>query len=65
MAVRDPVAALPSTGMSVVKPRSELAYRQLATDTIHVEDWKTVPSKSAKARSRAIGRMMLRAVSDG
>ena len=54
-----------SAGSSVVKLRSEPEDGQLAPDTIHGEDLKTQPSKPGNVRSRAIGRMMFRALSDG
>ncbi|KAA9382427.1 hypothetical protein [Neorhizobium galegae] len=50
---------------SALKLRPELEYRKLASDIIRSQDWKSLPQKSGRARDRAIGKLMLRALNDG
>lgn len=61
----DPYAPLPAQLTSPLKIRREPEYRQLASDIIRSQAWKTLPPKSGRARNRAIGRLMHRALNDG
>jgi hypothetical protein len=49
---------------SVLNLRAETEYRQLARGIVESEGWKSLPSKAGRARNRAIGRLMLRALND-
>ncbi len=49
---------------SVLNLRAESEYRQLARSIVGSEGWKSLPSKTGRARSRAIGKLMLRALND-
>lgn len=49
---------------SVLNLRAETEYRQLARGIVGSQEWKSLPSKAGRARSRAIGRLMLRALND-
>ncbi len=50
---------------SAVKLRSETEYRQLARGIVESQGWSSLPPKSGRARNRAIGKLMLRALNDG
>lgn len=63
--VPDPHATLPAQVTSHSKLRSESECRKLASDIIQSQGWKSLPQKSGRARNRAIGRLMLRALNDG
>ncbi|MUO44718.1 TniQ family protein [Agrobacterium vitis] len=63
--VPDPYAPLPAQLTSPLKLRPEPEYRQLASDIIRSQAWKSLPPKSGRARNRAIGRLMHRALNDG
>jgi len=54
----------PTRTASVVNLRAETEYRQLARGIIQSEGWKSLPSKAGRARNRAIGKLMLRALND-
>lgn len=54
----------PKRAASVVNLRAETEYRQLARGIIQSEGWKSLPSKAGRARNRAIGKLMLRALND-
>lgn len=47
--VRDPHAPLPAQVTSPLKLRPEPEYRQLASDIIHSQAWKSLPPKSGRA----------------
>ncbi|TAU12960.1 hypothetical protein ELI13_38325 [Rhizobium ruizarguesonis] len=64
-AVQDPHAPLPTQVTSALKLRPEPEYRKLASDIIRSQAWRSLPQKSNRARNRAIGRLMLRALNDG
>lgn len=49
---------------SVLNLRAETEYRQLARGIVESEGWKSLPSKTGRARNRAIGKLMLRALND-
>lgn len=49
---------------SVLNLRAETEYRQLARGIVESEGWKSLPPKTGRARNRAIGRLMLRALND-
>jgi hypothetical protein len=49
---------------SVLNLRAETEYRQLARGIVESEGWKSLPPEAGRARSRAIGKLMLRALSD-
>lgn len=49
---------------SVLSLRAETGYRQLARGIIQSEGWKSLPAKAGRARNRAIGKLMLRALND-
>ncbi len=49
---------------SVLNLRAETEYRQLARGIVESEGWKSLPSKAGRARNRAIGKLMLRALND-
>jgi hypothetical protein len=63
--VPDPYAPLPAQLTSPLRLRPEPEYRQLASDIIRSQAWKSLPPKSGRARNRAIGRLMHRALNDG
>ncbi|CUX65103.1 hypothetical protein CFBP6626_23865 (plasmid) [Agrobacterium tumefaciens] len=63
--VRDSLAPLPAQLTSHLKLRPEPEYRKLASDIIRSQAWKSLPPKSGRARDRAIGKLMLRALNDG
>ncbi|WP_245507304.1 hypothetical protein [Rhizobium sp. PP-CC-3G-465] len=63
--VPDPYAPLAAQLTSPLKLRPEPEYRQLASDIIRSQAWKSLPPKSGRARNRAIGKLMLRALNDG
>lgn len=50
---------------SVLNLRAETEYRQLARGIVESEGWKSLPPKTGRARNRAIGRLMLRALNEG
>lgn len=50
---------------SVLNLRAETEYRQLARGMVESEGWKSLPSKAGRARNRAIGKLMLRALNGG
>lgn len=54
----------PTRAASVLNLRAETEYQQLARDIIESEGWQSLPSKTGRARSRAIGKLMLRALND-
>ena len=54
----------PTLAAPVLNIRSETEYRQLARGIVESEGWKSLPSKAGRARNRAIGRLMLRALND-
>jgi hypothetical protein len=54
----------PTRAASVVNLRAETEYRQLARGIIQSEGWKSLPAKAGRARSRAIGKLMLSALND-
>jgi hypothetical protein len=54
----------PTRAASLVNLRAETEYRQLARGIIQSEGWKSLPSKAGRARNRAIGKLMLRALND-
>jgi len=56
---------LPTRATSVLNLRAETEYRQLARGIVESEGWKSVLSKTGRARNRAIGKLMLRALNDG
>ncbi|API55171.1 hypothetical protein BMW22_26655 (plasmid) [Rhizobium leguminosarum] len=58
-------APFPTQVASAVKLRPEHEYGKLATDIIQSAGWKSLPPKAGRARNRAIGRLMLRALNDG
>ncbi|OOO42075.1 hypothetical protein BS629_34080 [Rhizobium leguminosarum bv. viciae USDA 2370] len=58
-------ASLPPRAASVIKLRAETEYRQLARGIIGSQDWKALPSKEGRARNRAIGKLMHRALNNG
>jgi hypothetical protein len=58
-------APLPTQVASTVELRPEHEYGKLATDIIQSDCWKSLPPKAGRARSRAIGRLMLRALNGG
>ncbi|CCE98635.1 hypothetical protein SFHH103_04145 (plasmid) [Sinorhizobium fredii HH103] len=43
----------------------ECDYQRLATEIVQSEGWKSLPQKSGRARSWAVGRMMHRGLNDG
>ncbi|MBY5827384.1 hypothetical protein HFN54_33805 [Rhizobium leguminosarum] len=55
----------PTRATSVLNLRAETEYRQLARGIVESEGWKSLPSKTGRARNRAIGKLMLRALNDG
>lgn len=55
----------PTRVASVLNLRPETEYRQLARGIVESEGWKSLPSKTGRARNRAIGKLMLRALNDG
>ncbi|WP_236776064.1 hypothetical protein [Agrobacterium tumefaciens] len=63
--VPNPHAPLPAQLTSHLKLRPEPEYRQLASDIIRSQAWKSLPQKAGRERNRAIGRLMLRALNDG
>ncbi|TAY27324.1 hypothetical protein ELH88_29170 (plasmid) [Rhizobium ruizarguesonis] len=54
----------PTRATSVLNLRAETEYRQLARGIVESEGWKSLPSKPGRARDRAIGKLMLRALND-
>lgn len=54
----------PTRAASVLNLRAETEYQQLARDIIKSQGWQSLPSKTGRARSRAIGKLMLRALND-
>ncbi|MBB3649268.1 hypothetical protein FHX14_005502 [Rhizobium sp. BK619] len=61
----DPHVPLPTQVTSVLKLRPETEYRELASHIIRSQGWKSLPRQSGRARNRAIGKLMLRALNDG
>ncbi|MBB3165751.1 hypothetical protein FHS25_006263 [Rhizobium laguerreae] len=61
----DPHAPLPAPVTSPMNLRPEPEYRKLASDIIRSQAWKSLPPKTGRARNRAIGKLMLRALNDG
>ncbi|WP_245007025.1 hypothetical protein [Rhizobium laguerreae] len=55
----------PTRAASVLNLRAETKYRQLARGIVESEGWKSLPSKTGRARNRAIGKLMLCALNDG
>jgi hypothetical protein len=55
----------PTRAASALNLRSETEYRQLARGIVESEGWKSLPSKAGRARSRAIGKLMLCALNGG
>jgi hypothetical protein len=54
----------PTRAASVLNLHAETEYRRLARGIVESEGWKSLQSKTGRARSRAIGRLMLRALND-
>lgn len=54
----------PTRAAPVLNIRSETEYRQLARGIVGSQEWKSLPSKAGRARNRAIGKLMLRALND-
>jgi hypothetical protein len=48
-----------------MKLRSETEYRHLARGIVESQGWSSLPPKSGRARNRAIGKLMHRALNDG
>lgn len=55
----------PARAASVLNLRSETEYRQLARSIVESDGWKSLPSKAGRAKNRAIGKLMLRALNGG
>lgn len=55
----------PTRAASVLNLRPETEYRQLARGIVESEGWKSLPYKPGRARNRAIGKLMLRALNGG
>lgn len=55
---------LKGAAASILNRRAETEYRQLARGIVESEGWKSLPFKAGRARNRAIGRLMLRALND-
>ncbi|CDZ64141.1 Hypothetical protein NGAL_HAMBI2605_57160 [Neorhizobium galegae bv. orientalis] len=55
----------PTWAVPVMKLRTETEYRQLARGIVESGDGKVLPQKKGRARNRAIGKLMRRALSGG